>query len=124
MKKIGKLLLILIASLAMSCDAIPFFENTYYVRFEGECSGVWNESALFAMQAGTHIQTIKALNFSETFGPVSKDARIHITAEGLTNHLKDDFLLKIYVSRNNEPFVLVASTNGVGTASLMYEIDF
>ena len=126
MKHIGKFLLLVIASFAMSCDAIPFLNDTYYVKFEGGLveDTFINESVLFAMQAGNHIQSVETLHLSETLGPVSKDARIYITAEGTTNFLCDEIFIKIYVSRNNEPFTLVAGTNGVGTASLSYTIDF
>lgn len=119
MKKIGKLLLILIASLAMSCDAIPIFDS-YYVKFEGITTNYrYSEPPVFTMQAGKYQYILHGGECSETLGPISKTDIISFKVKGGNIN---DMSRKIYVCRNDEPFVLVAHSNG--NEELTYTIDF
>lgn len=134
MKKIYKIFLMAIAILLGSCTSDPIqpqpeepepenneIENSYYVRFDGE-SDTYNYSTTWSMVAGKFKYSTKGRNCSETFGPISKNDQIRFS--GTYGSSSASIKLKIYVSRNNEPFALVGSSSGMGGASLTYTIDF
>ena len=97
-------------------------ENSYYVRFEGGSTGVYNDYARFSMSAGSHKYSIDARSCTETLGPISQEDVISFSAKGI-NYQRATFVLKVYVSRNNEPFALVATEQGTAPY-ILYTIDF
>ena len=115
MKKIGKLLLFLISLFVVSCNSDPIIDS-YYVRFEGESRYNYGGTTTFTMQAGKHKHTATG-GCNETLGPISKKDTISFNVTG-----GGEITRKLYVCRNDEPFVLVAHSNG--NEELTYTIDF
>ena len=136
MKNIYKTFLMAIAILLGSCTSDPIqpqpedhskpeddkIENTYYVRFEGNSKGTQARQTVWKMEAGKFNYSITASSCSETFGPISKDDQIKFS--GNEKYTASVVTIKVYVSRNNEPFALVESKSGYGGAAITHTIDF
>lgn len=135
MNKIYKTFLMAIAILLGSCTSDPIqpqpeepependkVENTYYVRFDGQSKGTQSIQTVWSMEAGKFKYSTQGSSCSETFGPISQNDNIKFS--GVEKYTASVVTLKIYVSRNNEPFALVGSSSSYGSTSLTYTIDF
>lgn len=132
MKKFVKLLLVVCVSLAfIACSKEDKVngDNRYYVKYVVSPKSIYifkNGSITVSTDKGS--ATFSQVSMDETFGPVSKGFVCGIYAK----HLSDESLAQttynayIYVSYNNEPFALKASTSvdSKTDINLSYAIDF
>lgn len=140
MKNIINILQIILITISFSACSkddtsnVPIDEtkvnDNYYIKYEA-----YNGNGL---SANGNVTTEKGIlsfedSFSETFGPVSKGFRasISVSCRHKGNGGNSTYSIRIYVSKNNEPFVLKASKegkyswNGGGNSlSANYIIDF
>ncbi len=105
-------------------------DDNYYVRYETALDSEYiikSAQATMSTDKGDRTLIIKPKYFCETFGPVSYGfkAKFSSTLNVSTTLKYGTYGVKIYVSKNNEPFVLkeIKSTSSTNL-NANYTIDF
>lgn len=153
MRKIKLLTLMLIASLACVCfvacgdnkedePEIPNQTETpaqkeeveearYYVKYEAQMPSKWTNTVktiTFASEKGKQIINTTEKSWEGTYGPLKKGDKVYLTIKS-NNPDEYDYVqsynhARIYVSRDKEPFVIKAESEGQEDLTLVYTIDF
>lgn len=103
----------------------------YYVKYEVEMKTRWQNtinSIMYVSDKGAQkLEVEGTTNWTATYGPLNYGAAVSLKIHrentkdyeyGGYNHAR------IYVSRNQEPFVVKAESSGANDLSLSYKIDF
>lgn len=116
--------------------------DSYYIRYEVAAKSTHYETAKIEVEtdmgektisltinpsSGTYYHLQNCVNvFSEQFGPVPKGfiASINASIPNASSLTSASLEVAIYVSRNNEPFVLKASNSGSTSCNTSYTIDY
>lgn len=142
MKKFVKLLLLVCVSFAFiacqkeetvkkSNDDKEVTDTRYYVKYVVSPKSIYifkNGSITVSTDKGS--ATFSQVSMDETFGPVSKGFVCSLKAKHLSDEsmalAQTTYNAYIYVSYNNEPFALKASTSvdSKKDINLIYTIDF
>ena len=129
MKKIlffGVALLLMFASCSKDDD--PVVDPVrYYVKYEVVTDEPYRSKIInYSTEKGNQSDTITNKNWEETFGPITKDFIASLECIVPSNPFSSDaqIQLKIYMSREKEPFVLKAMDSGFKSVSVKYKIDF
>lgn len=144
MKKLILFLMLLVGALAtVSCSKdsepdVPSVPNlnkpsggnskdSYYVRYEIHVgSGIHADGSVSTEHGSMTFHIARGGVLNETFGPVKYGFNAHIGMR-LTHDRAGttDYTMKIYVSKNQEPFSLKASKTGKSSNdNLSYKINF
>lgn len=116
--------------------------DSYYVRYEVAAKSTHYETAKIEVETDNGNETISlTINpssstyfhlqncvnvFSEQYGPVPKgfNSSINASIVNASSFSSVSLEVAIYVSRNNEPFVLKASNSGGSSCNASYTIDY
>lgn len=104
---------------------IPTPNDDYYVKYEADITSVYiGNSIKYTVTTENGKQTfVSGKTFTQTFGPVKEGFVASITADA-SGWEQAYCYVKIYVSRNNEPFALKANNSSSKMSSASYTIDY
>lgn len=123
MKRLIAAFIIVLSMFFSSCKELS--NDRYYVKYECDCSKInyyGNNYTIDYMMVATDSGVKEYDNYaftSEIFGPVSYGFKSQIKVQGDAK-----IKVKIYVCKENEPFVLKASNNDTYSVETSYIIDF
>ncbi|MDM9630261.1 hypothetical protein [Robiginitalea aurantiaca] len=98
----------------------PIVSDSYYVKYTISGSGIYGRFSNWSAttpDGGYYNSGYQTRSWNETFGPVDKGFNCSV---GIGYYQGGTPTIKIYVSKNNEPFALKANVTG---ASASYEIN-
>lgn len=104
---------------------LPASSSVYYVRYEAVVKSIYmGDNIKYSVTTADGLKVfVSGKSFSQTFGPVEKGFNTAITADA-SSWSQAVCNVKIYVSRDNEPFALKANASGEKKASTHYVIDY
>ncbi|MCE4122109.1 hypothetical protein NND09_07890 [Prevotella copri] len=110
---------------------IPQEEDRYYVKYEMDIhpwntQAVWSTTISCQGDKGPVTLKTKDTKWEATYGPIKKNSRLYLKINcDLSFSSRSDSYVRIWVSKNKEPFVLKAEDRG-DSPSLQAEcgIDF
>lgn len=144
MKRVLLLLILAICSISISCSKDDDVINNnngnenqeisedeeavrYYVKYEAVLTSKYIGNFFeTVVNTDNGLVTFKGgKEFTETFGPVEKGFRCYIQGnDKSSSNNSSEVYLKIYVCRENEPFVLKATYSGKSGINTTYYINF
>ncbi len=111
-----------------SDDQQPTEEARYYVKYEWEMPSNITMEKIISFTTEDNIESFKTTGelWEGTYGPFKKGVTIVFSCTSLDDYkyAQTNNHARIYVSRNQEPFVIKAEDSGKHDISLSYTIDF
>lgn len=106
-------------------------DTRYYVKYEIDMPSKWTNTVKkikYVSEAGEKTFSTENKSWEATFGPLKKGDRLYLIIES-QNQNEYDYVqsynkARLYVSREKEPFVIKAESEGRCDLSLKYTIDF
>lgn len=106
---------------------LPPPNSIYYVRYEATVTSPYpyiGNNITYSVTTPNGLRVFESgKSFSQTFGPMEKGFNTSITADAST-WSSAGCNVRIYVSRDNEPFALKASNSGDRKVSVRYVINY
>ena len=101
--------------------------HAYYIKYEVLAPilvyGIGNNTISYTNEAGVQNVTTKNVKWEITCGPVKKGFTAELSSHTSVTSNSRKVQIKIFVSRDNEPFVLKANTEDVENASVKYTVN-
>ena len=108
-------------------------ETRYYVKYEaymplGFSSQITSRKITYTTEKGEQNISTSTANWEGTYGPFKKNTKVYLKVEAESGGIRTDaeYYVRLYVSREKEPFVIKGEQRLKETSQLYteYTIDF